>query len=182
MVSPLAFLAAGVSAIAVALLVRTMVPPPRSLASRIRPYLAPALGVRAEVRGGSVVKVFGPIVRQLAESGGKVLERSGDQVTILKLRQAGWYRSLPEEEMVSAYRVAQLRSIVIGCVFGATAGLGARRDVVLFVILIGLGLIVGATRQRARIEKAIETRRELMRIEVYTVNQLSRCGSEPAGE
>ena len=172
MVSPLSFLAAGVSAIAVALLVRVMVPPPRSLASRIRPYLAPAPGVRPDVRGGPMVKVFGPIVRQLAESVGKVLERSGDQVTILKLRQAGWYRSLPEEEMVAAYRVTQLRSIGIGCVVGFAAAWALGGSVVLFVILIGLGLIVGATRQRGRIEKSIETRRELMRIEVYTVNQL----------
>ena len=40
------------------------------------------------------------------------------------------------------------------------------------LVLVGLGLVIGATRQRSRIDKAIDARRELMRIEVYTVNQL----------
>ena len=170
--SPLPVLAASASAVAIGLLVRALVPPPRSLASRMRPYLAPAIGSRPDIRRGPVGKVFGPIIRQAAESVGKVLERSGDQVTILKLRQAGWYRALPEEEMVAAYRVAQLRSIAVGCILGAGAAWALGGGLVLFTILTGLGLIVGGTRQRGRIEKSIETRRELMRIEVYTVNQL----------
>jgi Flp pilus assembly protein TadB len=40
------------------------------------------------------------------------------------------------------------------------------------VVLAGLGLIIGATRQRSALDKAIETRRDRMRIEIYTINQL----------
>ncbi len=171
--SPLVLLAATASALAVGLLVHHLVPPPRSLASRIHPYLAPARSMsRSHRAGGPISEVFGPIVRHLAETLGRLLERSGDQVTILKLRQAGWYRQLPEEEMVSAYRVTQLRSTALAIGLAVVAGSAIGASLIQRLILIGLGLLIGATRQRSKIEKAIETRRELMRIEVYTVNQL----------
>jgi tight adherence protein C len=119
-----------------------------------------------------VAKVFGPMIRHLAERVGALLERSGDGVTIVKLRQAGWYRSVPEEEMVGVYRITQLRAIAVGCLAALALGWAIGASPVLFWALVGLGLIVGATRQKGRLEKAIESRRELMRIEVYTVNQL----------
>lgn len=171
--SPLILLAATASALATGLLVYELIPPPRSLASRLQPYLTPTRSMtRSQVAGGPVAQVFGPIVRQAAESVGKLLERSGDQVTILKLRQAGWYRQLPEEEMVSAYRITQLRSMVVGTGMGLITGWAIGAPMIQRLVLVGLGLLIGATRQRSRIDKAIETRRELMRIEVYTVNQL----------
>jgi Flp pilus assembly protein TadB len=112
------------------------------------------------------------MIRHLAERVGALLERSGDGVTIVKLRQAGWYRSVPEEEMVGVYRITQLRAIAVGCLAALALGWAIGASPVLFWALVGLGLIVGATRQKGRLEKAIESRRELMRIEVYTVNQL----------
>jgi len=171
--SPLILLAASASALATGLLVTDLIPPPRSLASRLQPYLTPTRSMTRSHRvGGPVAQVFGPIVSQFAETVGRLLEKSGDQVTILKLRQAGWYRQLPEEDMVSAYRVTQLRSMVIATGLGLSAGWAIGASMVQRLVLVGLGLLVGATRQRSRIDKAIETRRELMRIEVYTVNQL----------
>lgn len=171
--SPLVVLAASASALATGLLVTGLIPPPRSLASRLQPYLTPTRSMTRSHRvGGPVTQVFGPIVSQVAETVGRLLEKSGDQVTILKLRQAGWYRQLPEEEMVSAYRVTQLRSMVIATGLGLSAGWVIGASMVQRLVLVGLGLLVGATRQRSRIDKAIEARRELMRIEVYTVNQL----------
>lgn len=171
--SPLVLLAGISSALAAGLLVHHLVPPPRSLASRIHPYLAPARSMSRSNRvGDPIAEVFGPIVRQMAETLGRLLERSGDQVTILKLRQAGWYRQLPEEEMVSAYRVTQLRSTAVAVGFAAVAGWAIGASLLQRLILIGLGLLIGATRQRSKIDKAIESRRELMRIEVYTVNHL----------
>lgn len=171
--SPLVLLAATASALATGLLVFDLIPPPRSLASRLQPYLTPTRAMtRSQGAGGAVAQVFGPIVRQAAEGLGRLLERSGDQVTILKLRQAGWYRQLPEEEMVSAYRVTQLRSMVVATGMSLLAGWVIGASMIQRLVLVGLGLLIGATRQRSRIDKAIETRRELMRIEVYTVNQL----------
>ena len=173
MMSPLVLLAAATSAVAAGLMAYVLTPPPRSLASRLQPYLSPTRSMtRTRGARGSVAQVFGPMVRQAAETVGSLLERSGDQVTILKLRQAGWYRQMPEEEMVSAYRVTQLRSMVVATGLGLLAGWAIDASMVQRIALVGLGVLVGATRQRSRIEKAIETRRELMRIEVYTVNQL----------
>ncbi|HLF61671.1 MAG TPA: type II secretion system F family protein [Acidimicrobiia bacterium] len=180
--SPLVLLAAVASALAAGLLVHELIPPPRSLASRLQPYLTPTRSMtRGQGAGGAVTQVFGPIVRQVAEAAGRLLERSGDQVTILKLRQAGWYRQLPEEEMVSAYRVTQLRSMVVATGLGLLAGSVIGASLIQRLVLVGLGLLVGATRQRSRIDKAIETRRELMRIEVYTVNQLLAMRARAGG-
>lgn len=171
--TPLTLLAAGSSAILAGLLVRLLVPPPRSLRSRLQPYLAPSVStVRPEIRGGPVKRVFGPIFDQTAQWLGRLLERSGDAVTVSKLRQAGWYRELSETDMVGAYRADQLKAVllavglavVVGQLMGA--GPGPR------LVLIALGLVIGATRQRSRIDKAIEKRRELMRIEIYTIDQL----------
>ena len=171
--SSLALLAAGVTSLTAALVVRLIFPPARSLASRVHPYLAPTrVGSQKHGPGSPIVVVFGPMIRSLAESVGRVLERSGGQVTILKLRQAGWYRDSPEEEGVAAYRLAQLRSVSIavglGLVAGQFLGLSARQR----LILVALGLIVGGTRQRSALDSAVERRREQMRIEIYTVNQL----------
>ena len=172
--SPLVLLAGVASALAAGLLVHHLVPPPRSLASRIHPYLAPARSMsRANQRSGTrFLRCSGRSFARWLRPWGRLLERSGDQVTILKLRQAGWYRQLPEEEMVSAYRVTQLRSTAVAVGLAVVAGWAIGASLLQWLILIGLGLLIGATRQRSKIDKAIETRRELMRIEVYTVNQL----------
>jgi len=74
--------------------------------------------------------------------------------------------------MVSADRVTQLRSMVVATGLGLAAGMAIGASMVQLLVLVGLGLVIGATRQRSRIDKAIDSRRELMRIEVYTVNQL----------
>lgn len=121
--SPLALLAAATTALLAGLTIRWIVPPPRSLRSRMQPYLAPATSVvRPSPAGGAFWRVFGPIVTQAAESAGRLLERSGDQVTVAKLRQAGWYRDVPEPDMISAYRMAQLKAIAIGVLLGVLAG------------------------------------------------------------
>jgi tight adherence protein C len=116
--------------------------------------------------------VFGPIIRSLAEWSGRLLDRSGEQVSLLKLRQAGWYRAVSEEESLSAYRVAQLRSIAIFSSLGLVAGQVLGLSGLQRVLLMLLGLVIGATRQRSSLDSAIERRRETMRIEIYTINQL----------
>jgi tight adherence protein C len=123
-------------------------------------------------RGGTVHAVFGPLVNYLARSVGRLLERSGDEVTALKLRQAAWYRDLSEAESLAVYRLAQLRSVLIGVglalLVGQLLGLAPLPRIVLTL----LGLVVGGTRQRSALDSAIEKRRGRMRIEIYTVNQL----------
>ena len=172
-ISPLMFVAAFTSALAVALVVRAVYPPARSLSSRINPYLRPSTtSARRSSAATPLAEVFGPIIRSLATWVGGLLERSGEQVTILKLRQAGWYRDVAEEEAVPAFRLAQLRSIAIGVGLALLVGQLLTLSPMLRVVLIALGLVVGATRQRSALESAVTTRRETMRIEIYTINQL----------
>lgn len=172
-ISPLIFVAAFTSALAVGLLVRALYPPARSLASRINPYLSPSKGSsRRPLAANPLAAVFGPMLGSLAKSVGGLLERSGEQVTILKLRQAGWYRDVAEEEAVPAFRLAQLRSIAIGVGLALLVGQVLNLAPVMRVVLLALGLVVGATRQMSALESAVTTRRERMRIEIYTINQL----------
>ncbi len=166
-------LAAALTSAVAALLVRAVFPPARSLASRITPYLAPSRASGQAVgRGGPVSAVFGPMVSSLADSVGRLFDRSGEQVTALKLRQAGWFTDLSEGDRVGGYRLAQLRSVVVGVGLGVLVGQVLGLSAMQRLVLAGLGFVVGATRQRSALDRAIETRRERMRIEIYTVNQL----------
>ena len=171
--TPAVLLAAGTTALAAGLVVYALFPPARSLASRINPYLSPSgTASRRTTAAGPLAAVFGPMFRSLAASVGRLLEWSGENVTILELRQAGWYRDLPEEDTVQAFRMAQLRTIatagglafVVGMILGSSP---AQR-----IVLVILGVVVGATRRRASLHSAIERRRGRMCIEIYTVNQL----------
>jgi len=170
---PLVVLAALSTAVAAGLMMARLVPPPRRLRDRVDPYVSPTLGrLGGPSEEGSISSIFGPIVRDLADWVGKLLDRSGSTSTILKLRQAGWFRGEPDREVLSSYRLSQLRAfglavagaVVVGQAIGATIGVR--------LLLIGLGLIVGTTRTRGRLDRAIDARREKMKIEVYTVDQL----------
>jgi hypothetical protein len=102
----------------------------------------------------------------LATRLGHLLERSGEKVTGLQLRQAGWYRDLPEEETVAAFRMAQLRSIALGGGLAFAIGLVLGLATVPRIALVVLGLVVGATRQQGALQSAIARRRERMCIEI----------------
>jgi len=171
--SPLAILAATVSALAVGLVVRLIVPPPRRLHARVDPYVSPTLLALDPARDlGPVRSVFGPMIRDLANWVGRALDRSGSGVTLVRVRQAGWFSGLTEPEIVASYRMAQLRALVVGMVAAAALGQALGASVALRVVLLVLGLVFGAARTRGRLDKAIETRRDAMKVEIYTVNQL----------
>jgi tight adherence protein C len=175
MSSPLVLVSAAFTSLSVALLVRVVVPPPRSLASRVRPYLKPSsatAGRSAGVDSGTIQQVLGPILRSLADWMGKHLERSTGEVTVLRLRQAGWYTDLPEQEMISSYRIAQLRSVALGVILALVAGWVSQMSPLRIMLVAVLGLVIGASRQRSMLDKAVEKRVERMKIEIYTVNQL----------
>lgn len=178
----LAALLAGVTA---ASLAGTIVPPTKRLAPRLRPYTVAtraSLGAPPEVlgvsphpqeRGGVVSSLLGPPVERLAERLGRLLDRGlAEEQLLLNLRRAGFFAAVPVERRVQEYRVRQLGSAVAGTVAGmaVTALLGRSPAVVLLAGL--LGFVVGAMRWRSRVDRAIERRRERMRIELYTVNQL----------
>jgi tight adherence protein C len=172
-VTPMNVLAAACTGLAAGLILRWAVPPPRRLRGRVDPYLSPTL-TRLNGPGDSGVlsSIFGPIVRDVAETLGRTLDRGGSSVTLLKLRQASWYQGRSETEMLSVYRLAQLRTLVLWLVGAVLIGhvIGATLSVRLTLVV--LGLVVGSTRIRGRLDRAIESRRETMKVEIYTVNQL----------
>ena len=166
-------LAAASSALAVGLAVRVVVPPPRRLRSRLQPYLSPSLsrGPGAESKN-PVALVFGPIIRDVADWLGRLIERGGDEVTVLKIRQAGWFRGSSELELMSAYRVKQLTSVAVAALLAVGVGYVISASVPVRIALLLLGLVFGASRTKGRLNRAIGQRRERMKIEIYTVNQL----------
>ncbi|MCI0544374.1 MAG: type II secretion system F family protein [Actinobacteria bacterium] len=166
--------AAAVStALTVGVLVRALIPPPRRLRSRVRPYLVPQMVQLRAVPGEGVFQtIFGPMVRDLAERLGSTVDRFGNETSLLRLRQAGWYRGLDEGEMVARYRLDQLKSVVMAGGVGLVSAGMLRVRLPVAVTLVALAVLFGITRTQGRLQHAIERRRDLMRIEIYTVNQL----------
>jgi tight adherence protein C len=117
--------------------------------------------------GSTFRRLFGPPVLALAGWLGGLLDARSDQGLRLMLRQAG-YRDLSPEE----YRVRQLGAAALGAAAGVTAGLLLVGSAAVVLVLGVLGFIVGATRWRGRLDRGTALRRERLRVELYTVNQL----------
>jgi Flp pilus assembly protein TadB len=162
--------AAGVAAVAM--------PPTRRLAPRVRPYTVAARtrfgrGVDADDLvatpwpTSSVARLFGPPVLAFVRRTGRLLERRSDAALARSLRQAGFVDATPDE-----YRVRVALHVLA---FGAA---GAGFGVLVFhqpLAALGLalcGVVFGASRSRGRLERGIADRRERIRLELYTVNQL----------
>jgi Flp pilus assembly protein TadB len=167
-------LSAGVAAAGVGALV---VPPTRRLAPRVRPYTIAArarFGRGAEAAdlvpgpaSSTVARLFGPPFVALVRRLGRLLERQSDAALARSLQQAGYVDVAPDE-----YRVrTAINVLVFG---GAGAGVGA---LVFHRPLAALGLgacgiVFGASRLRGTLERNIADRRERIRLELYTINQL----------
>lgn len=173
--------AALLTGVAVATLVRILVRPPIPLAPRVRPYVVgsrTALGRSADAGplmgggGSALARLFGPMLRRAATALGGVIDRMTDEGLGRRLRQAGFGSEMDERERLAAYRLRQLGTVT-GWATGSVAAsllLGlATPQAMAFIVA---GVVVGTTRLRGRLERAIEQRRERMRIEIYTVNQL----------
>lgn len=166
-----ALLCAGVAGLVVR-------PTPR-LAARVRPYTivaraglgrsADVLGVaqpNGQARGGTVGRLFLPPIRAVATRLGRLVETRSDEHLRLKLRQAGFHDLSAEE-----YRIRALGQAALFTAVGATLGI-AIRSPILTLMLALCGLIYGSTRWKGRIDRAITDRRERIRLELYTVNQM----------
>lgn len=153
-------------------------PTPR-LAGRVRPYTIVAragLGRSADVlgvaqpttatRGGTVSRLFLPPIRAFAAHVGRLVETRSDEYLRLKLRQAGFHDLTPEE-----YRIRALGQAALFAAAGGAIGIAVRSSL-LTLLLAVCGLIYGSTRWKGRIDRAIADRRDCLRLELYTVNQL----------
>ena len=168
---PLVVLSSLATAACVALVVGAIAPPPRRLRSRLAPYLSPAASVAVQ-RRGAPAPIFGPMIRDLAEWLGRLTDRTSGEVTANKIRHAGWFKGSDEPATVAAYRMRLLRSIGRSSLAAVAFGQIVAGALHLRVALVVLAVIFGVGRVRGRLDSAIEARRELMRIEIYTINQL----------
>lgn len=181
---PTLTLAALLSAVFVMLVIRLVFPSPKRLSSRVRPYSIgsrTALGGSADVRavstggypsGSALAGIFRPMLDATARRLDRLIDRQGDRRLAAMIRQAGLFPDLPEPERLAAYRIRQLGNVAawggLALLLAPLLGLSVAQ----FLGVECLLLIVGATRQRGRLERAIEDRRNRMTIEIYTVNQL----------
>ena len=160
-------LAAAVAAgVFVATAILAALPAPLSLHDAVFPYVRPAAATLG-LRSSSSVALRG---RTLTQSVGRFLEGSGDAALARKLRQA---RVFPGRvDAVALYRSRVVMSAAAAAL-GAIALAGAlRRPPAVGALFVLLGVAVGVSFWRGRLDRAISSRRATMRIELYTVNQL----------
>lgn len=191
MIDPLLALAAIASAVAVIGLVSVILPPTRRLGPRVRPYAIgarTALGGSADVSAvadggtGTVIKgVLGPLVGGFARRLSRVIDQGGDEELALKLRQANLFPGLGASDRLGAYRTRQLATLAawFGTAMAVSFLVGLSTAQGLAVVTAGV--IIGSTRQRGRLDRAIDERQTRMRIEIYTVNQLLAVRARAGG-
>ena len=162
-VDTLTILTAVVSAATAGLIVWMLFPPPRPLRARVTRHLSPGpMGPGRPQSGNVVTAVFGPLIRAAASKLGSILDRAGSVVTVVKLRQAGWAAG-DESALLYRYRLGQLRSVAVGVILGLAVGQILGMAIVPRLALLGLGFVIGATRERGRVDKLIEHREYICR-------------------
>ena len=66
--------------------------------------------------------MFGPLTRDVADWVGTRLDRSGAGTTLLRLRQAGWFKGMAEDQMLGAFRLIQLQNLAIAVLAALIVG------------------------------------------------------------
>ncbi|MPZ52896.1 MAG: hypothetical protein GEU79_09215 [Acidimicrobiia bacterium] len=166
---------------------------PRSgLARRVRPYAQRtrvSLGNPADSTGdayqGSMWgdsisrRLLMPVVVGLGRRLGTVATSLGEETLRLRLTQAGMFAQVPPEQRPSEFYARLWGRVLIGAAVGGLAGMTSGGLAAL--LLIGAGAFVGAASLIGAVDRAIATRREWMRAELYTVNQILAIRSRAAG-
>jgi tight adherence protein C len=177
-------IAALLGGVAVGSAVWLLVDPHRRLAPRLRPYAAVSrsrLARAYDVQGqaylasatgeSTITRLFGPIFDAVVNWFSQLLGAGNDEQLALRLRHAGLYPGLPPAERVREYRVRSLGQAMLMMValggFGLLAG--GNPMMLLFAVL---GFVLGVALARSRVNSAIIQRRERLRGELYTFNQL----------
>jgi tight adherence protein C len=166
-------IAAVCTGIAVASAATLVVKPTRRLGTRVRPYsIASTVSLGGTPELGRVSgSSLGLTLELVAHRFGRLIDGSGAD-TRLRLRQADLFPGVPEERQLAVYRLRQLSATAAGIGAGFVGALALGLSVGGALVVASLGGVVGATRWRGRLDRAVEDRRRRLRIEVYTVNQL----------
>ena len=180
----LEIIGAALAGVFVTALLWLLLDPHRRLAARVRPYAAVSrtrLSRSYDVGGqawagpafgeGTFRRLFGPMVDSLAQWFAQLAGVADDEDLGRRLRNAGFYPGIPVEQKVREFRV---RSLGQALAFMLGAGfVGYLTESTRSMLLFGiLGLVLGITTARSRLNSAIIRRKDRMRGELYTVNQL----------
>ena len=79
---------------------------------------------------------------------------------------------IPEDRRAHEYRVRQLAAVATGTGAGLLLGALFGQSPVVTLALGLAGFVAGLGRYRGRLDRAIDERKQRMRIEIYTINQL----------
>ena len=117
-------------------------------------------------------RLLTPIVGSLVDRVSRLITSANDQQLSLRLRQSGLFGDIPESARPQAYRMRALgRATLFG--FGAGfLGLTLRGTAVGMLMFGALGFTLGVLMARSSLDTAVADRRERIRAELYTVNQL----------
>ena len=175
--NPGAVTASVLVALAIGMFVRWLVPPPARLAARVRPYTSTTragygMGVGIALTGSVWGRLGRMLLAPLATRVGRWLDRDDGASTKLRLRQTGLYQGLDDEQALEAYRFRQMAAMALTLATSMGVAFSLRLPVPRALALCVLGILIGITRNRGQIDRAIRNRQEAMRIEIYTVNQL----------
>ncbi|HUP70367.1 MAG TPA: type II secretion system F family protein [Acidimicrobiales bacterium] len=176
---PRVVLAALCGGVATATALGLLLHPARPLRVRVRPYVQlsraqlgaghpdAAVLVGAQSPVGTVAELLAQVGRRLAASLGRLVDVGDRSDVDTRLRQAGFTDTSAEQ-----YRMRQLAWTVTGTALGAFVGIGFGGSAATVLLLAMLSAYAGASRWRARVDRAIRDRREAMRGELYTLAQL----------
>ena len=146
-----------------------LLPTRTRLRDRVRPYVRPAaslLGMRSSSAPGP------RSWRESVAAAGRMLEGSSDAALTRKLRQARVLSNVPEDMRATVYRSRVVITAVSGGVLAIAVAGVLQRSAVATLGFVVLGFAAGASFWRGRLDRAIKQRRAVMRIELYTINQL----------
>jgi Flp pilus assembly protein TadB len=122
--------------------------------------------------------LLGPVLAAATARESRVLERRDDDALRAALAHAGLDDVTPAD-----YRARVVAQTVVLAGAGVVVGAAFLHSAPLTLALGACGTIAGASRARARVDRAIAERRERMRLELYTVNHLlalhARTGAGP---
>lgn len=167
--------------LAAALATATVARPLPRLAPRVRPYNSAnrvRLGRPADIdsrphsrmlAGGAFTAVLGPMLLSAARMLGNLVDQESDDELCARLRNAAYHPELPPDEALARYRVERLGyvgvAVTTAVVLGWLAGSAS-------LLLAGgaTGLIGGLALPRARLDAAVQRRRDHMTIDLHAIN------------
>jgi hypothetical protein len=170
-VSPAVALACLAAAVAAAGAVALVAPPATRLRARLGQTAATARASVPAVPRSAVDAVVGVPLRGVGASLGRRLERRSDDALRLALRQAGLRATEPDE-----HRARIAASAALGGVVGGVLAVLVLHSAPLALAAAVTGVVAGAARSRGRLDR-LRGRRERIRLELVTVDQLRQCTS-----